>query len=426
LFDALSSSFVWGTTFTLSGRELVTVQSQIVFNIAGELNVDLNDLEELRLETPATENATAYDFYMKGKSQYFKYNRESNDSAVNMFRLAIQADSTFARAWAGLGDAYSHKYGFGYDPAWNDSGIVASQRAIRLDSNLSEAYKSLSSAYAGKRLYDKQLPFLKKSIELNPRNESAVGNLGTYYFVQGNLPEALRYLKESARINSTKFIPFYIIGWTYGRLGEYKRAEQWLKESLLLDSTWAQTYELLAYTYVAQKKKNEAQELIQKLTSLKSQTYKSLEKAALIAHYCGQLDRARELYQLSIEKNTNFNVDPNAVSGIGLGQLMMAESNPVKAELLLTNALEVNMKEVNRGSQDDDPPFHLAAVYAIQGKKKESLEWLQKAIARHWLDYDQIAFNPWFDNLRNDPLYRKTMKDLRSRLDRMRKEASRL
>lgn len=422
LYDVASSKYIWSEIYNLNSLELVGVQSEIALTIADELGVDLSDTEELRLLTQATNDPTAYDYYLKGKNLYLKYKRASNDSAVIMFRHAIEKDQNYARAWAGLGDAYSQMYRFGYEESWNDSSMKASLKAIQLDSNLSEAYKSLANAYNAKRLYDKSLPYLLKALELNPRNESAVGNLGTNYFFRGDMPEALRLQKKSAAINPKKFVPYYIAGWIYCRLGDYKNAELWLKESLALDSTFAQTYELLAYAYVAEGRKNDALALIPHL--LKDEvSHKNLEKAGIIAQFCGDLDRAKKYYQEAISKNENFSSDPVAISPIGLGQILLKEGGAVKAGVLLSHTLELNLQEVNRGSQDDDPPFMIAAVYAILDKKTESLEWLQKAINANWLDYDQIAHNPWFENIRQEPGYLKIMKDLRKRLDTMRKKA---
>jgi tetratricopeptide (TPR) repeat protein len=345
-----------------------------------------------------------------------------------MFKNAIDKDPSYARAWAGLGDAYSQMYRFGYEEAWNDSSMKASMKAIRLDSNLSEAYKSLANAYNAKRLYDMSLPFLLKALELNPRNESAVGNLGTNYFFRGDLPEALRLQKKSAEINPKKFVPYYIAGWIYGRLGDYTKAEQWLRESLKLDSTFAQTYELLAYVYVAQGRRTDALKLIQQLLQAqpkgKPTSYRTLEKAGIIAQFCGDLENAKKYYQESISKNTNFSADPVAISPIGLGQILLNEGSAVKAEVLLMHSLELNLQEVKRGSQDDDPRFIVSAAYSILGKKQESLEWLQKAIDAQWLDHDEIAYSPWFDNIKQEPRYHQLMTALRRRLDAMRKKAN--
>ena len=47
-------------------------------------------------------------------------------------------------------------------------------------------------------------------------------------------------------------------------------------------------------------------------------------------------------------------------------------------------------------------PFNIAGIYAIRGKKKEALHWLQIAIDYKWIDYAMITHGPWFSSLQND------------------------
>ncbi len=423
LFEAKSSTFAWANTFTLTPRELVDAQSSIVLAIVNKLGVELNESEQLRLRTPVTDNPTAYDYYMRGRSLYLKYNLKANDSAAHNFRMAIARDPSYAKAWAGLGDAYSLIHRFRQEEAWRDSSMAAATKAIQLDSNLSEAYNSLGNAYNAKRLYDKAYPLFVKSVELNPMDGRAVGNLGTNFFHRGNLPEALRLQKESAKLNPKGFIPYYIAGWIYARLGDFEKAEQWLIESLDIDSTFSHTYEILAYAYIGHGKKEKALELATRVVRVGPNSHRNLERAGLISHYCGQIDQAKYYYQQSIDNNTNFATDPGTISPIGLGAILLQEGNRVKAEVLLQHVVELNMKEVSRGSLDDDTRYNIAAANAVMGKKAEAIDWLQKAFDLNWLDYTQLASSPFFENVRNEPEFVSMLKSMRSRLDAMRKTA---
>ncbi|HPW63733.1 MAG TPA: tetratricopeptide repeat protein, partial [Cyclobacteriaceae bacterium] len=192
-----TNTYLWGNTFQRTTENIVAVQSEIALMIADQLKIQLNDLEKVRLHSSATKNSTAYDYYLRGRSLYYRYSPTANDSAIAQFKQAIALDPTYARAWAGLGDAYSQmNMRFSRSESWLDSSFIASTRAIQLDSNLSEAYKALANAYSYKKLYDKAFPLLVKSVELNPTNDAAVGNLGTNYLLRGDLPEALRWEKK--------------------------------------------------------------------------------------------------------------------------------------------------------------------------------------------------------------------------------------
>ena len=174
LYNRSTSSYVWGKTFERTTENLVDVQSEIAQGIAEHLNILLNEPERARLQLKATENATAYDYYMRGRSLYYIYNAEANDSAVQQFKLAIALDTGYAIAWAGLGDSYSQRCKLAGDIVWADSCLMAASKAIQLDPNLADGYKAMANGYNYKMQYDKAFPLLQKAVELNRPLEISV------------------------------------------------------------------------------------------------------------------------------------------------------------------------------------------------------------------------------------------------------------
>lgn len=418
-----TNTYLWGNTFHRTTENIVAVQSEIALMIAEQLKIQLNDVEKTRLQSSATNNSSAYDYYLRGRSLYYKYRPTANDSAIWQFKQAIALDPNYARAWAGLGDAYSQmNMRFSRNESWLDSSFVASTRAIQLDSNLSEAYKALANVYSYKKLYDKAFPLLVKSVELNPTNDAAVGNLGTNYLLRGNLPEALRWEKKGVGMNPKNWIPYQLIGWIYRLLGDLSNAESWFVKSLELEPEAYDSYELLGYTYVAQGRKNEALNLISRVLKIGNEP-RALEVAGLIAHYGGAIKNAKDYFQRSIDINEAYKDDPNTVSPIGLGQILLEEGNKVDAEVYLSHATNINLDQITKGSQSYEPSFYLAAIHAIRGNKEQSLLWLQKAIELNWVDYAHVVHGPYFARYRTDPDFLKKIEYVRAKSDSMRRKA---
>ncbi|HTE31301.1 MAG TPA: hypothetical protein VK666_13060 [Chryseolinea sp.] len=249
LIECSTNKYLWGATFQRTTRDIMSVQSEIAQSIATVLKVRINELEKAKLVRWPTQNPTAYDYYIKGRTLYYLYQSNSNDVAIDQFKMAISLDPTYALAWAGLGDAYSQMHSrFGREVSWIDSSIMAGTKAIQLDSTSSAAYKALANAYNNAKKYDTAFTLLKKAVQLNPTNGQAVGNLGTSYLFKGDLPEALRWEKKAAGLNPKNAIPFEISGMIYRLLGDLPHAESWLKKSLDLNATtYWDTYENLAY-----------------------------------------------------------------------------------------------------------------------------------------------------------------------------------
>jgi TolB-like protein/Flp pilus assembly protein TadD len=428
LIECSTNKFLWGETFQRNNRDLMSVQSEIARSIASVLNIRINQHEKEKLDRLPTKNPTSYDYYLKGRTLYYLYQSKSNDQAIEQFKKAIALDPLYALAWAGLGDAYSQMHNrFGREITWIDSSIMASKKAIQLDSTISDGYKALANAfnYAGR--YDTAFILLKKAVKLNPNNAQAVGNLGTSYFLLGDLPEALRWEKIAAGLNPKNAIPFQIAGWTYQLLGDIPDAISWLEKSLELNSTsYWDTYELLAYCYVSQGRQKDALKLVNSLLQKIHPDSRAYEIAGLISHYAGDKRNAQTYFQKSIEQNQGYADDPNTISPIGLGQILLEEGRNVEADVLLSHALEINLSEIKNGSQDKNPPFHIAAVYAIRGQRDEALKWLKKAIDANWIDYAQLQYGPWFIKYRGDPEVKAQIRMLTRKTGEMRKKAEKL
>lgn len=422
LMDGLNN-FIWANTFQRTTGNIMLVQSEIAEIIAGQLKVQVDQGEKERLHVKPTGNATAYDYYLRGRSKYYKYTSAANDSAIAFFKMALALDPKYARAWAGLGDAYSQmNMRFSREEHWLDSSLVAGARAIKLDSNLSDAYKALANAFSYRKQYDRAYPLLVKAVKLNPTNDQAVGNLGTNYLLRGDLPTALVWEHRSAGMNPGNWIPYQLIGWIYRLLGDLESAESWLKESLKLKPTMYDTYELLGYTYVAQGRRQQALSLVPEVLKIGNDP-RALEVAGLISHYAGDGQRALEYFRKSIEQNPAYKDDPNTVSPIGLGQLLLQEGKKVEAEVYLTHAMNVNLDQVSKGSQSYEPSFYIAGIHAIRGNREPALAWLQKAIDLNWVDYSHFVNGPYFAKYRNDPAFLEKISAVKAKVASMRKKA---
>jgi tetratricopeptide (TPR) repeat protein len=402
----------------------MSVQSEIARNIAGVLKVRIKEFENVRLDHWTTQNPTAYDYYIKGRTLYYQYKSNTNDQAIEQFKKAIALDPSYAHAWAGLGDAYSQmNMRFGRDVSWLDSSIIAATKAIELDTTLSDGYKSLANAYNYKKNYDTAFVLLKKAVRLNPTNAQAVGNLGTSYFLRGDLPEGLRWEKKAAGLSPKNAIPFQITGMIYRLLGDLPQAESWLEKALELSPTFWDTYEHLSYCYISQGRKQDALNLVTSMLQNVPPDTRTYEIAGLMAHFAGDKIQAEKYFQQSIELNESYNDDPSTVSPIGLGQILLEQGKNVEAEVYLSHALEMNLHEVNAGSQDDDPRFYIAAIYAIRGQRERALIWLDKAIEVNWIDYAQVLHGPWFAQFRNDSHVVSKLDMLRKKTEVMRQKA---
>ncbi len=436
VIDVNASKAIWAETYQADLNDVFKLQSDISKNIAESMSAQLSIKEILELQKKPTESISAYEFYLKGREYYYKYEPSNNQKAIVEFKKALEVDPDYALAWAGLGDAFSQNFRrFKSEDFWFDSAITAGEQAISIDSNLSEGYKSLSTVYSYKGDHSKSFELLQKALLINPNNPQAIGNLATVYLTSGELDKALFWQKKAAGLNPRLYIPFQLIGWTYRVLGDYENAVLWLKKSLNL-SKEKDTYEQLGLTYIAQNKPDSALNQIPKLLSLIDTTKNQLggkssiqmderiskiyESAGIISFFGNDLENAKTYFQKSVKFNPAHGTEIWAYSPIYLGYLIKSENNTIDAEVLLSGALHLNLVEVEKNTQDTEVFFNLSSIYAILGNHEKSLQFLRKAHDLKWVDTFMVTHNPIFKDLWDNKEFKGIVQNTNSNIIQMR------
>jgi TolB-like protein/class 3 adenylate cyclase/Flp pilus assembly protein TadD len=420
LDDVSTGKNLWAETYDGDYSKIFEIQSQIAQQIASVLQAKLSPAEQERIKKRPTDNLSAYEYYLKGRELYTHYKKEDNEKAIDLFKKAIQLDHKYALAWAGLGDAYSQKYGrFGFDKSWIDSSKAAANNAIRLDTTSSEAFKALANAYNYALDYDKGFELIQISVRLNPNNAPAVGNLGAGYFLKGDLPEALKWEKKATTISPKNYIPFQLIGWIYRLFGDFPAAESWLKKSLEL-KPFKDSYRELAFTYIQALKKDDAIKLVPFIIASDTTNYIAYEEAGLVCSYAGDTKNAKKYFQKSIDLNPSLLTDAFTFAPIGLADILLKEGKKIDAEILLSRSLSLCLDEIQKGKQDDEFRMNVAAIKAIQGKKEEALSWMQKAIDVKWQEYGLAEISPWFNSINGDARFRQMINSVKAEVNQMR------
>src|SRR5205085_5392281 len=147
LINTATGYHLWSDEYDRDARDVFTVQDEIARAIVGALRLKLSAAANVALVKPSTENPEAHDLYLQGR--YFFARRADSASlrkAQEYFARAIAKDPSYALAYAGLSDAYSHRAVFGYvaPSAVRAKAKDAVLRALALDSTLVEAHTSLA------------------------------------------------------------------------------------------------------------------------------------------------------------------------------------------------------------------------------------------------------------------------------------------
>jgi len=422
LIDAGSDEHLWAEMYDKEFTKIFAIQSDVAQKIAAALQAKLSPAEKARIEKQPTTNIEAYNLYLKGREYGSRHKKQDNETAIGLIKKAIELDPNFTLAWAELGSAYAERYGFGSEISWLDSAVAVSKKAIALDRNSAEAYNALAIGYSYNGIYDKALEAYRKAVDLNPNYFGAVGNIGNTYTSQGRFDEALPWLKKAVVLAPRNSVLPTQVGYAYWQLGNFVEGEHWLMKAIELQPDYMYANIDLANLYVIQNRDQQANELMKKVVATNPDNPRALDNAGAIAENTGNFSLAKEYYERSMKANPSFETDPGTTSSIGLGHILLKEGKQDEARKLLNQVRTLQQKQIEEGDASFDPRNYLAAIYAIEGNRKEANAWLQKAIDAGLRDYYLAQRDPWLENLRDDEQYKQIMAQLKAKLDAMRKK----
>ena len=224
LINASDGLAIWSESYERPADQVFNVQSNITAAVANALGLGGAG----RAATTAAPNSRAYEAFLQGRWHWGKRDREGFERAVQYFRLALREDSLYAKAWAGLGDAYSLLGGFGYiapDSAF-EQARSATNRAITLDSTLSDAHTALGFIHL---FYDRDWRGAQRELETALRLDPSYGEARLFYawylLAMNRGDEAVDSLRAAVRDEPVSLILNLRLGSILllaGRLGEAK------------------------------------------------------------------------------------------------------------------------------------------------------------------------------------------------------------
>jgi TolB-like protein/class 3 adenylate cyclase/Tfp pilus assembly protein PilF len=207
LIRAANDSHVWADTFDRKLSDIFLVESDTAKAIADQLRAKITGKEEQALNIRPTENAKAYDAYLRGLVYTFRTGDSNTDAlaAQKYFKEAVRLDPNFALAWALL--AYTDATGYltmclPPTAALRDEARRAADAALTLQPDLGEARLAVGQYYyACLRDYDTAVRYFEQARRLLP-NSSRIPQLLAYVARRrGQWDQSEFYFNEAERLD---------------------------------------------------------------------------------------------------------------------------------------------------------------------------------------------------------------------------------
>ena len=362
LVNARDNSHIWGEQYNRKFSDILAVQGEIARDISEKLQVRLTGEERQRLTQRYTENAEAYQLYLKGR---YHLNRLTDDGFMkgrDYFQQAIDRDPNYALAYVGLADAYNMLSGFNVLSP-KDSyprARAAAMKALELDDKLAEAHTSLGTI---KHFYDwdwsgAEREF-KRAIEINPRYSDAHQMYSYYLSAMGRFDEALAEMGRAQELDPLSLAKIAGIGEIFYYQRQYDRAIEQYRRALEMDPNSGFAHWALGNVYVQK----------------------------------GVYEEAIAEYQKSIPLSGD---SPDEPASLGYAYALSGKRR--EAQAVIDELQE-------RSKRRYISPTVIAFIYAGLGEKDQAFALLDKAHSERDGILVLLKVEPMFNSLRSDPRF---------------------
>ncbi|MGH9432853.1 MAG: winged helix-turn-helix domain-containing protein, partial [Terriglobia bacterium] len=231
LVRAGDAGHVWTGEYDRDLEDVLNVQQQVAIAIASEIKLKLAPATDTRLRNPHPVDAEAYRDYLLGR---FYWNRRTRDGllqSLTYFQQAIARDPGYARAYAGLADAYL-VLGGGYLPDREsyDKAKAAALRALELDPTLAEAYCSLAyEKFVNERDWSGADENYQRALSLDPGYATAHHWYALYLAAMLRQTEAIREIRRALDLDPLSVAVNYGAGSILTQAGRYDEAVRQLQ-----------------------------------------------------------------------------------------------------------------------------------------------------------------------------------------------------
>ena len=423
---------IWEKTYDQEIKDVydhMRLESEIAREIAGELEAIVSPYEKQLIDRIPTTNLTALDFCLKGKEAYSEYfiNGDISDleAAEGYFNIALEYDSAYAQAYAGLARIYqiTEYYDTYYSDDFLDTVLLLSNKALSFNDNIEEAYIARGDYYNANGLKDKAIDDYKKAIKINPNSWEVYYKIPT-----DDLVTRIENLHKAASLNRGNELPEILnqLAYYLGRLGGFsEQARIYLQQALELDGDSASYYFNLAGMERSQGNYTEDIDYLLKSYSFDSSNTFTIERLGETYGYIGQYKESLKYMKIFLDKQQNPLVAGIRHGAQRIGYAYWQNGYITEGEYYFKVQIESCLSEDNleRRSGMDDlfNNYDLAGIYAFLGEKDKAYENLKIYNKRKYIYQGMVTWiktDPLFNSIRNEPEFQKIVRDQEARYNK--------
>ncbi|MCK4557965.1 MAG: tetratricopeptide repeat protein, partial [Candidatus Aminicenantes bacterium] len=426
-------------SFTDPITNLFTWQEDIAIQVVKMLDIKLGEQTQRPWTDGETSLPNAYEFYVKGLG-FLQHDRNAEplENSIRFFKQAIEQDSHFALAYAGLGEALRLKYNNTKNPdhaeearsscnlalqnseqlvlahltlgrIHKDTGsyekaIQKFQEALQIDPKNSAAYTELGSSFEKSEKFAQAEESYKKAIKVRPYYSKGYHALGYFYYVHGRLAGAESMFHKATELSPGNTSSLLGLGGIYFLRGRYDQAEATFKKIIAIRPN-EKAFSNLGTQYFFQRRYGDSVEMFEEAVNLNKSNYIIWGNLADAYRYTPEYsEKAKEAYESGIR------LAKNRLAGSpddGFTRSILARYHAVLGDH--ENAIAEISKARESAPNDVRVLLKCVQVFELCNDRNKAFQALDEYIERGG-SIDEVNIDSDLSGLHKDPRFQKFLK----------------
>ncbi|HEY0380430.1 MAG TPA: protein kinase [Pyrinomonadaceae bacterium] len=328
----------WAGHFDASFTDVLHLEDSISEQVATALVTHLSGDERRRLSKRGTDNAEAFEAYLRGRYHWTSLTEDSFARAISCYYRAIALDPDYAAAYAAISEYHSWLAIFGVMPPAECLAAArdAARRAVELDDTLAEAHTALGFAllahptqweeaklhhlraielnpnyptayvwYAGQLAMEGRFTEsdreIQRACELDPLNPLNAYNRVWYLYQGRRYDESIRRARDLIRSDPRYGPAYFALSWALRRIGDYDGAIEASRKSLEFGGQPPLNLAAFGSALAEAGQIEEARRVLAELHELADKRFVTPYHRALVHLNLGERDAALSLLEQSVD-----------------------------------------------------------------------------------------------------------------------------
>lgn len=366
-------SLAWTNAYTLPLGDLLRLQDDIATGVVEALPVRMTSEDRARVDREYTKSAEAYELYVRGRALLSTNSPDTTLAAVNAFRSALDHDSDYVLAHAGVAVAGARMGLFHAKEdevqTWHTQARQAALRALQLGPDLAQSHEAMAAVFRS-----------------------------TEFEWEGTIDESTRALERNPGLDQ----PHLFRASAFLHLGLLERVEPEARAAMYRNP--ASVDEPVRVQGVAALYDAQSDAAVRLLEEASNKNKGAAEWNLAYAYFnAGREEKAEGMFRLLVR---SYSARTRCRAQATLASILASTNRQSQASDLIDAVLA-------NPYMDHHVAYSLGAAYAQLRRTEAAMVWLEKAADSGFRCYPWFAKDPLLAPLRGTPVFQAFIDELR-------------